>query len=66
VDFWALVDGQCRYENRAKTADRKMEDIYIPLGDKDRFLTLATTESNDGLGYDWGVFVSPVIELESR
>jgi hypothetical protein len=65
VDFWMLVDGQNRHEHRAKTAGRKMEDAYIPLSDTDRFLTLATTEASDGLGYDWGVFVNPEIELET-
>jgi hypothetical protein len=63
VDFWVLVDGQNRHEHRAKTAGTKMEEAYIPLGDTDRFLTVATTEANDGLGYDWGIFVNPVIEL---
>jgi hypothetical protein len=66
VDFWMLVDGQNRHEHRAKTAGKKMEDAYIPLSDTDRFLTLAVTEANDGLGYDWGVFVNPVIELETH
>jgi hypothetical protein len=61
-----LVDGQNRHEHRAKTAGKKMEDAYIPLSDTDRFLTLAATEANDGLGYDWGVFVNPVIELETH
>ena len=65
VDFWVLVDGQNKYQHLAKTAGRKMEDAYIPLEDTDRFLTLATTESGDGLGYDWGVFVNPMIELTS-
>jgi hypothetical protein len=63
MDFWVLVDGQSRHEQRAKIGDRKMEDAYVPLSDTDRFLTLAATESDDTLKYDWGVFVNPVIEL---
>jgi predicted DNA binding CopG/RHH family protein len=66
VDFWAIVDGQCRYENRAKIADQKMDDVFIPLADTDRFLTLATTEADDGLWYDWGMFVNPIIEMEPK
>jgi hypothetical protein len=66
MDFWVLVDGQKRHEHPGKIAGRMMEDVYIPLSNTDRFLTLATTESNDGLGYDWGIFVNPVIELTNK
>jgi len=64
VDFWVLVDGQVRYQKLGAVATVELEDVEISLGPDDRYLTLATTESDDGVGDDWAMFVSPTLILE--
>jgi hypothetical protein len=64
VDFWVLVDGRVRYQKLGAVATVELEDVEISLGPDDRYLTLATTESDDGTGDDWAMFVSPTLILE--
>ena len=35
----------------------------VPLGENDRFLTLAATDGGDGIDCDWIVFGDPRLEL---
>ena len=35
----------------------------VPIGDRDRFLTLAATSANDGIHFDWIIFGDPRLEL---
>jgi hypothetical protein len=75
-DFWVLVDGKLRYSKRNVTQKGFVDSVTIELHDKDRFLTLVTTDGGDienrtlpgGIGIksiysDWAVFADPVIEL---
>jgi hypothetical protein len=76
ADIWILVDGQIRYQKKQiKTWGG--ETITIELQDKDRFLTLVSTDGGDpwvlaentkqarsSIGHDWVVFGKPVLILE--
>ncbi len=69
VDFWVLVDGQIRLEQ----IDAKPEDgsfkIEIDLLNKDRFLTIITTDSGseyEGGSRDWALLADPVLELDDE
>ena len=64
VDFWVLIDGQVRYQKLGAVATVELEDLEISLSPDDRYLTLAITESDDGMGNDWAMFVSPMLILE--
>jgi hypothetical protein len=77
ADFWVLVDGKVRFkQQQVKTGG--LYPIDIELSENDRFLTLAETDGGDPEGRilegevlsandsDWGVFVDPVLILESR
>jgi hypothetical protein len=77
ADFWVLVDGTVRFkQQQVKTGG--LYPIEIELSENDRFLTLVETDGGDPEGRilegevlpandsDWGVFVDPVLVLESR
>jgi hypothetical protein len=73
ADFWVLVDGKVRYSLRNCRQKGKLTDISVELSDKDRFLTLVTTDGGDpdilriyerAISCDWCVFAEPVLELE--
>lgn len=63
ADFWVLVDGQCVWKDLGVHYSLQLEPVWIPLDKENRYLTLATTESDDGRGNDWTIFVDPVLEL---
>ncbi len=75
ADFWVLVDGNLKYK-RTQVKNRKLDFIDIELSEKDRFLTLVTTDGSDPEGRlmdklrlttidsDWGMFAEPVLILE--
>ena len=65
ADFWVLVDGKARYRRRQINAMSGDFPIAIPIGEKDRFLTLASTDGGDGLMWDWILFGDPRLELLS-
>lgn len=75
ADFWVLVDGKLRYQQRQV----KVNEYYtvdIELSEDDRFLTLVETDGGDPEGRivdglvvpaidsDWGIFANPVLILE--
>ena len=63
LDLWILVDGKVKYS--AKSVDgTKLIEIDVDLEDADKFLTLAVTEEKNGIPFDWGLFVNPVLKLE--
>lgn len=64
ADFLVLVDGEVRYKKLGVVASPDLDDVEISINPSDRYLTLATTESDDGLGSDWTMFVDPVLVLE--
>ncbi len=77
ADFWILVDGQLRYK-KTQVGWGEFYDIDLPLSEQNRFLTLVVTDGQDpnerfyeNRGYppidsDWGMFVDPVLILESK
>jgi len=65
ADFWVLVDGKARYRRRQINAMSGDFPIEIPIAEKDRFLTLASTDGGDGIMWDWILFGDPRLELQS-
>lgn len=75
ADFWVLVDGQLRY-NKTQIKDTNLYSVDIELSEKDRFLTLVTTDGQDAddrvadglvlstIDSDWCRFADPVLILE--
>jgi len=65
VDFWVLVDGRVRFSRTLKAVPSQAEQIGVPLGPRDRFLTLAKTSPGEYL-YCWGMFAEPRLELTMK
>ncbi len=65
ADFWVLVDGKARYRRRQINAMSGDFRIEIPIAEKDRFLTLASTDGGDGIMWDWILFGDPKLEMLS-
>lgn len=65
ADFWVLLDGQTVYHHRLSSRD-PAEKLTIPIPDTSRFLTLAVTESEDGISYDWALLGQPELTLKSE
>jgi hypothetical protein len=61
-----IVDGTARFEKRAFTNTDAPMDIACILSDKDRFLTLATTDGGDGNSCDWILWTHPEFMVEYR
>lgn len=64
VEFWVFIDGKLVYRQE-QTSTQEGCSIRIPLAQTDRFLTLAVTESDDTIAYDWALFAHPQLILES-
>ncbi len=62
VDFWVLVDGQVRFSRIMAAEPLSSEQIDIPLGPSDQFLTLITTNPDD-CSFCWGMLAEPTLEL---
>jgi hypothetical protein len=63
ADIWVLVDGRPRFRRREINGFSGAMPINIPLGENDRFLTLAATDGGNGIHGDWIMFGDPRIEL---
>jgi len=63
ADFWVLVDGQIRFRRWQVNAYNNDFPIAIPIGANDHFLTLASTDGGNGIGWDWIIFGDPRLEL---
>ncbi len=62
VTFWVLVDGQPRFSRTLGVVPAQSEQIDVPIGPSDRFLTLATTNPGE-YRYCWALFAEPALEL---
>lgn len=62
AEFWVLVDGCVQLRQPARMSDGGFE-IVVPLDSTSRFISLAVTETEDGVSSDWAVFVDPHLEL---
>ncbi|HDS84050.1 MAG TPA: hypothetical protein ENN97_02490 [Phycisphaerales bacterium] len=77
ADFWILVDGRLQYK-KTQVGWGEFYDIELPLSEQNRFLTLVVTDGQDPnerfyenrdyppIDSDWGMFVDPVLILESK
>jgi hypothetical protein len=65
VDFWVLTDGRTRFHKKLRAVPSQAEQIDIPIGPNDRFLTLATTNPGNYL-YCWSMFAEPMLELMKK
>ena len=63
ADFWVLVDGQSRFRRRQIRSSDGAYSVAVPIGQSDRFLTLAATDGGDGISHDWIIFGDPRLEL---
>jgi hypothetical protein len=63
ADIWVLVDGQVQFKRREFSNYNNEAMITIPLHTKDRFLTLATTDSGNSYRCDQIIFGNPQLEL---
>ncbi len=61
-----IVDGLARFEKLAFVNVDAPIDINCDLSDKDRFLTLATTDGGDGNSCDWVLWTHPEFTVEYR
>ncbi len=66
AEIWILVDGHLRFRRRDVTASNGAFPAIIPLGDSERFLTLAATDSGTGIPCCWTMFGDPQLELLSH
>ena len=64
AEFWVFVDGRQAFHDKV-TSDSIAKEISVPISKQDRFLTIAVTEADDTLGYDWAMFARPELVLES-
>ncbi|MBN2511761.1 MAG: NPCBM/NEW2 domain-containing protein [Sedimentisphaerales bacterium] len=75
ADFWILVDGKIRYQ-KTQVREKTLFSADIEISEKDRFLTLMTTDGQDPRGRmwdnmaitaidsDWCMYTDPVLVLE--
>ena len=62
-DLRVFVDGQVRYQRREINAYNGAMPINVPLADRDRFLTLVSSDCGNGTGFDWIMFGDPRLEV---
>ncbi len=77
ADFWVLIDGRVCFSRKGVGAGSDHE-IALPVSDKDRFLTLATTDGGEEvclrlegnipvpIDSDWCLFAEPYLMLELK
>lgn len=63
VEFWVFLDEKQVFHQKISSAD-KVAELEMPIASNIRFLTLAVTESDDGVSYDWALFGRPELTLE--
>jgi hypothetical protein len=62
VEFWVFLDGKQAFHKELSSRDEPVE-LTIPIAESVRFLTLAVTESDDDISYDWALFGRPELIL---
>jgi hypothetical protein len=63
ADLWVFVDGEVRFQRREINTYSGAMPAMVPLGDKDRFLTLAATDGGDSIQWDHTIFGDPRLEM---
>ena len=62
--FWVLVDGEVRFRH-IEAQPAVGTAVNVEIGDRDRFLTLVTTDGGDGHRSDLCFFGDPALKLGS-
>ncbi len=65
VDLTVIIDGKERLARSGINSLTGKVNVNVPIKDNDRFLTIAITESNDGLGFDWCFLMEPKLEFRN-
>jgi hypothetical protein len=65
ADVWVLVDGKVRFRRREINGYTGAFPIAFSIAEKDRFLTLVSTDGGNGVEWDWIMFGDPRLELAS-
>jgi hypothetical protein len=65
ADFYILIDGQLRTHTPFRIP-MMPQTAQIPISDRDRFLTLVSTDSNNNSNFDWLVLENPKLVLEEE
>ena len=63
ADLFVLVDGQVRFRRMGINGRHGAYSVAVPIGENDRFLTLASTDGGNGIAWDWIMFGDPRLEL---
>lgn len=64
VEVWVFLDGKLAFR-RTISSSSKAGSVDIPIEDGVRFLTLAVTEADDTLMFDWALFARPQLVLKA-
>ena len=64
VVMWVLVDGKVRAKVELDALNLKQKTIEVSLGDGDRYLTLVSTDGENGVNGDWAFWGEPRLVLE--
>jgi hypothetical protein len=63
VDFWVLVDGVVQFKKEHVSLTSGPIPIDIKLNANDRYLSLAVTDSDGSILFDWSIFAAPRLEV---
>jgi hypothetical protein len=63
VDFWVLVDGVIQFKKEHVSLTSGPIPIDIKLNANDRYLSLAVTDSDGSVYFDWAIFAQPKLEI---
>lgn len=63
AEFWVLLDGQVSCRQVISSRERAAE-VNVSLSAGQRYLTLAVTEADDDMYFDWALFARPKLVLE--
>lgn len=66
AEFWVLLDGECVFQCTADDARLKKQVVQVPIRPDHGYLTLVTTDGQDGQDYDWCLFSRPEIWFAPR
>jgi hypothetical protein len=63
ADLWVLVDGRVRCQHREINGSNGAFAVSVPITDRDRFLTLVSTDAGNSIVRDWVMFGDPRLEF---
>jgi hypothetical protein len=63
ADVWVFVNDRVGFRRREVNRYSGAMPVVVPIGENDRFLTLAAVGEGDGPDWDWIIFGDPRLEL---